>query len=147
MFETKDSGKRVEFSSGMKRDTQENKTLYHLVYDGPLFDRWAQLLTRGAQKYDEGNWLKASGMEEYKRFRASAARHFTQWMNGETDEDHAAAVVFNLNGAEYVKQKMQREPESNILDTGRCIVGCQCNHNTVQLIFGKWTCEQCGKTL
>lgn len=102
-FETKDSGKREEFSGGMKRDTQEGKTLWHLTFDGPLFQRWAELLTRGAEKYDEGNWMKAEGDAELQRFRASAFRHFMQWFRGDGDEDHAAAVVFNLNGAEYVK--------------------------------------------
>lgn len=109
-FATKDSGKRMEFSSGMKRDTEEGKTLYHLVFDGPLLKRWAELLTRGAKKYDEGNWLKAVGQAELTRFRKSAARHFFQWMGGLRDEDHAAAVIFNMNGAEHVREK---------LDTGR----------------------------
>lgn len=105
-FTTKDSGKRVEFASGMKRDVQDGKTLYHLVFDGPMLARWAQLLTRGANKYDAGNWLKAGGQAELDRFRASASRHFFQWMQGDRDEDHAAAVIFNLNGAEYVEGKL-----------------------------------------
>lgn len=107
-FETKDSGKRMEFGGGMQRDTQEGKTLFHLVFDGPLLKRWAELLTRGAVKYSPGNWMKAEGQEEYDRFRASAARHFFQWMAGQRDEDHAAAVAFNLNGAEYVRDKLER---------------------------------------
>jgi len=41
--------------------------------------------------------------EEYEDFRASAFRHFIKWMKGQTDEDHAAAVFFNIQGAEYVK--------------------------------------------
>lgn len=105
MFETKDSGKREEFESGMVRDTQENKTLYHLVFDGPMIHRWAELLTRGAKKYSEGNWMKAEGEAELNRFRSSAARHFVQWLMGEQDEDHAAAVMFNINGVEYIKRK------------------------------------------
>lgn len=107
MFETKDSGERVTFEGGMVRDTQTGKTLFHLVYDGPLLERWAGLLTRGAAKYSEGNWMKAEGEAEFLRFRASAARHFFQWMRGDIDEDHAAAVVFNINGAEYVNDKAE----------------------------------------
>jgi hypothetical protein len=110
-FELKDSGKRQEFDSGMKRDTQDNKTLFHLVFDGPMFERWAEHLTKGAQKYSEGNWLKANGEAELKRFKASAARHFFQWFRGDVDEDHAAAVFFNLNGAEYVRDQMKKESE------------------------------------
>jgi hypothetical protein len=103
----KDSGKRESFNSGMVRDTQEEKTLYHLLWDGPMLERWAMRLTGGAAKYNEGNWLKASGEEEYRRFRASAARHFHQWMRGDTDEDHASATFFNINGAEYVKERLE----------------------------------------
>jgi hypothetical protein len=29
-----------------------------------------------------------------------------QWFFGENDEDHAAAVFFNITGAEYVKEKI-----------------------------------------
>jgi hypothetical protein len=61
------------------------------------------LMARGAEKYDERNWEQAAGDEEYGRFLESAFRHFMQWFNGELDEDHAAAVLFNIMGAEYVK--------------------------------------------
>lgn len=109
-FITKDSGKRQEFESGMVRDTTEGKTLWHKVADGPLLRRWAELLTRGAEKYPDeqgrANWMKAEGEEEWLRFRQSAFRHFMQWYNGDTDEDHAAAVFFNINGAEYVEDKV-----------------------------------------
>jgi hypothetical protein len=93
----------------MQRDVQEGKTLYHLTRSGPMYKRWAELLTRGAEKYDEDNWMKADSPEELARFRASAVRHFEQWLAGDTDEDHAAAVMFNINGAEYVKAR--RVPE------------------------------------
>jgi hypothetical protein len=104
-FTVKDSGQRQEFASGMVRDVTEGKTDYSLVLDGPMFDRWAEHVTKGATKYDKRNWMKASGNAEYERFRESAFRHFLQWYRGETDEDHAAAVMFNINGAEYVKGK------------------------------------------
>jgi hypothetical protein len=105
-FVTLDSGRREEFSSGMVRDTAEGKADYSLVYDGPMLTRWAELLTRGAKKYAPRNWMLATGEAELNRFKASAARHFAQWILGDVDEDHAAAVIFNLNGAEYVKAKL-----------------------------------------
>lgn len=108
-FITKDSGERKEFKSGMVRDTAQNKTLWHLVASGPMLKRWAELLTRGAQKYSADNWMKAEGEEEYNRFKESAFRHFMQWYNSDTDEDHGAAVIFNINGAEYVNGKMKNE--------------------------------------
>jgi hypothetical protein len=106
VFTTKDSGKRMEFESGMVRDTQEGKTQYLLAFSGPMFDRWAQLLTRGAIKYSADNWMKANGPDELRRFKESATRHFIQWLRGDLDEDHAAAVYFNINGAEYVKDRL-----------------------------------------
>lgn len=108
-YVVRDSGKRMEFQSGMVRDLAEGKIDYSLIYDGPMLDRWAEHLTKGAVKYAARNWMKARGQEEYERFRASAARHFRQWFRGDTDEDHAAAVYFNLNGAEYVRALLLRE--------------------------------------
>lgn len=104
-FMTKDSGERHQFESGMVRDVTEGKLNPLLVRDGPMFVRWIELLSRGAQKYDARNWMLAEGEAEYERFRESAARHFEQWLAGERDEDHGAAVFFNINGAEYVLEK------------------------------------------
>jgi hypothetical protein len=105
-FTTKDSGERQTWPSGMQRDVTTDKIRYDLVFDGPMLERWAALLTRGSMKYQPRNWMKAESEEELQRFRESAIRHFFQWVRGDADEDHAAAVVFNLNGAEYVKGKL-----------------------------------------
>lgn len=104
-FKIKDSGQRVKFTAGMVRDVTEGKINYLLLRDGPMFKRWAQHLTNGAKKYSKRNWMKASGDEEMDRFKESAARHMEQWLAGETDEDHASAVMFNINGYEYIKSK------------------------------------------
>lgn len=99
-----DSGERQVFDSGMQRDITEGKINWALVADGPMLTRWAEHLTGGAKKYDARNWMKARGYEEYSRFRESAFRHFMQWYYGWDDEDHAAAVFFNINGAEFVSE-------------------------------------------
>jgi hypothetical protein len=106
----KDSGKRESFDSGMVRDTTEGKIDYALALDGPMFKRYATHLTKGAEKYEKRNWMRARGQAELERFKESALRHFLQWLAGDVDEDHAAAVIFNINGAEYVKE--QQEPET-----------------------------------
>jgi hypothetical protein len=101
-FVTKDSGIREEYSTGMRRDTQEGKARHDLLwaegvpYDVQFLTRVAELMARGAEKYGERNWEKARTQEELDRFVASAARHFAQWIAGDVDEDHGAAVVFNL---------------------------------------------------
>ena len=105
-FIVKDSGQRTVFDSGMQRDVTTDKTDYSLVADGPMLKRYAEHLTKGAKKYNARNWLKASGQAELDRFRESAFRHFVQWYYGATDEDHASAIWFNVNGAEYVKEKL-----------------------------------------
>lgn len=110
-FTIKDSGERTKFESGMVRDVTEGKTSFWRVFEGPMFKRWAEHLTKGAKKYKDvqlgrANWTLAAGPEELHRFRDSALRHFLQWFNGDIDEDHAAAVFFNINGAEYVKGKI-----------------------------------------
>jgi len=104
-FETLDSGKRVEFPSGMRRDTDEGKPRYDLI-DEPMLTRWARLMARGAEKYGDNNWKKADSEIELQRFKASGFRHFMQWMRGDDDEDHAAAILYNVAAAEMVKKKL-----------------------------------------
>jgi hypothetical protein len=111
-YQVKDSGQRQEFSSGMVRDVQTNKPDISRVFDGPMLARWAEHITKGAVKYPDikpgiPNWTLAAGEEELIRFKKSAARHFYQWIKGDIDEDHAAAVLFNINGYEYVKEKIK----------------------------------------
>jgi hypothetical protein len=115
-FEVKDSGKRLEFEGGMVRDTTEGKINYMLIRPGPMFKRWAAHLSRAAAKYDNTrkpgeprNWQLARGLAEFERFQESAARHFEQWLNGDRDEDHAAGVFFNINGAEYVLEQIAQD--------------------------------------
>lgn len=102
-FTIKDSGARESFDSGMVRDTEDGKVDYSLVLDGPMFKRWAAHLTKGAQKYAPRNWMKATGEAEYERFKRSFLRHAVAYLEGARDEDHAAAMIFNINGMEYVR--------------------------------------------
>lgn len=105
-FVVKDSGQRQEYASGMVRDVQDDKPMVRLIRSGPMFMRWAIHLTKGAVKYGRDNWTLANSNEELERFKDSAARHFEQWLNDERDEDHAAAVFFNINAAEYVRGRL-----------------------------------------
>lgn len=104
-YQTKDSGKRVEFQSGMRRDDASNKPRYDLI---PLFalKRLAELYARGAVKYGDNNWQLANSEEELQRFKASAWRHFTQFMNEEDDEDHGIATIWNLIAVMHLKEKL-----------------------------------------
>jgi hypothetical protein len=109
----KDSGKRLSFASGMVRDVDDTKPAFDLVipervpYEELMLTRWAELLRKGAIKYSRRNWEKADSQEELDRAKASAFRHFMQWFSGETDEDHAAAVFFNINEVETIRYKQR----------------------------------------
>ena len=108
---TKDSGKRIKTKSGMVRDIQDGKPRYDLViaetHENDMLTRWARILERGMIKYGYRNWEKANSEEELIRFRASAFRHFVQWFKNQEDEDHAAALFFNVNAVEYLKEKIK----------------------------------------
>lgn len=115
-YETKDSGKRESYDSGMVRDTQDGKPDFSLIFpDMPYAEqpmtRFASLMTRGAEKYGRRNWQVANSEEELERFRASAFRHFVQWLTGEEDEDHMAAVMFNLVACEHTKYVIRKQKE------------------------------------
>lgn len=112
-FSTKDSGKRAAFTGGMVRDTNDGKARFELLlpkgvpYKEQLLTRFAELMARGAKKYSARNWELAKDQEALERYHESAFRHLMQWITGETDEDHAVAVMFNLMGAEKVKYTMR----------------------------------------
>jgi hypothetical protein len=115
-YVTLDSGKRAEFASGMVRDTDDGKPRFDLLFPVgvPFADqfltRCAALMARGAAKYAARNWEQADSTVELDRMKSSAARHFAQWVAGEVDEDHAAAVVFNLLAAETTAWKIANQP-------------------------------------
>lgn len=113
-FTTKDSGERVEFSTGMQRDTSKSKARFDLIiplnipFEEQMLTRFAYLMNRGQEKYTARNWEKAGTKEELNRFKESAFRHFMQWFCDEVDEDHAAAVWFNIMGYESIKYKINK---------------------------------------
>lgn len=113
----KDSGARESYTSGMVRDTQEGKPMFGLImregipFEKQMLVRWAALMTAGAKKYGLRNWEKADSDEEMNRFKESAFRHFMQWFAGHEDEDHAAAVMFNINAYESTKVVIRQTPE------------------------------------
>jgi hypothetical protein len=118
-FTTKDSGKRQEYPTGMRRDLQTGKPRYELctpkdttIEDNMLY-RWAMLMERGAIKYGVRNWELSHTEEELERFKGSAFRHLIQWLNDwDLEEDHCAAVMFNLQAAEYCKRRIKEMKEN-----------------------------------
>lgn len=92
---TLDSNKKSKYKSGFQRDTAEGKPRFDLIPTGPL-RCLAELYQRGASKYGENNWRLAKNEEEINRFKTSAWRHFVAFSEGQDDEDHGSAVVWNI---------------------------------------------------
>ena len=105
LMEIKDSGTRQEFESGAVRDGEEKKGRFDLlpsvVFDmlkGPRgysyhgWHRVARHFEEGAKKYEDRNWERGIPLH---CFLDSGTRHFFKLLAGESDEDHAAAAVWN----------------------------------------------------
>jgi hypothetical protein len=103
-FVTKDSGLRQDFATGSRRDTNEGKPRYDLVPVEAL-RRWADLMARGAKKYGEWNWAKGQSLSRYEE---SALRHWYQYIDGSApEEDHLAAVLFNIGGIMHHEARIE----------------------------------------
>ena len=97
-----DSGKRQEFSTGAVRDTAEGKGRFDLLSPAALF-RWARWMEIGAKKYDDRNWEKGIPVS---RCVDSAMRHLVKYLAGHDDEDHLAAVMFNVAAIMHFEEHM-----------------------------------------
>lgn len=83
-----------KFESGAVRDSNEGKSRPDLI--SPYFtERLGFRLAEGAKKYAERNWEK--GIPD-AAFLESLERHLVAYKMGKTDEDHAAAIAFNIMG-------------------------------------------------
>jgi len=100
-YATKSSGKKKQWASGYVREVDNTKPRYDLI-PTELLTRLAELYARGAVKYGDENWKKANSEEEAHRFKESAFRHFIQWIEGQEDEDHAIATVWNIFSYEWI---------------------------------------------
>lgn len=99
-----DSGHRVGFSTGAHREMAPGKGRYDLISPIAMAEL-AKLLEKGALKYstrdEDGNVIE-SGERNWERglplhsFVDSGMRHLSQLIAGNTDEDHAVAVMWNM---------------------------------------------------
>ena len=104
-METKNNWNNLTFEWWAKREDKQDKPRYDLI---PLdcLKRLAELYARWAKIYWDRNWEEWYKDEKYIEWmKASAFRHFIQWMNGETDEDHPMAVIWNIFWYEHLKNK------------------------------------------
>lgn len=107
-FTIKDSGVREQYEGGMVRDTADRGVSWSNIHYGPMLYRWAVHTTKGRQKYEDPepgipNWTLGRGLEVWLRAQESFERHSALWLAGHRDEDHAAAIYFNVNLKEYIE--------------------------------------------
>ena len=85
-----DNGLRKQsFTGALKEDARKGNP--HLIPTSAL-KMLAQRFQDGADKYGARNWEKGHPLSNYID---SLYRHLWQFMDGETDEDHLAAVLWN----------------------------------------------------
>lgn len=121
-YEIKDSGQREKYSSGAMRDTEEGKLDWSnlFVHLEPMGTRYVQHMTKGRKKYPDPepgvpNWtLFEATPEMLARTLRSFDRHVKAYRMGLTDEDHAAAIIFNLNLAEKIREALDADSRPSV---------------------------------
>ena len=97
----KDSGERTVFSTGAVRDMHAGQGRCDLLPMCVLL-RLARHYEAGAFKYDERNWEKGIACHS---FADSALRHLFKYLDGQNDEDHLIAAIWNLCGMAWTEEK------------------------------------------
>ena len=70
-----------------------------------VLQRDAQHLEHGAEKYGARNWEKG---QPVTRYWASAYRHLVLYMEGSREEDHLAAVRWNVGAIMHTEIMVER---------------------------------------
>lgn len=108
----KDDPEMAQFEGGGQRSSDEGRPRFdmlfvtHLGYEEQVLTRAALRMEEGARKYGARNFEQFQDEEALERARASLLRHTIQLVNGETDEDHAAAVIANVVMLSSVEKKV-----------------------------------------
>lgn len=98
----KDSGSRESFDTGAVRDNGEGKGRFDLLSTQMLF-RLAKHYENGSKKYSERNFEKGMPIS---RCVDAAMRHLTKYLAGWNDEDHLAAVCWNVAAIMLYEHRM-----------------------------------------
>jgi len=98
-----DNGSRKLYPTGFIKEI-DGKPYLTWLFETPgielvpreLIERVAALMVLGARKYAPDNWRLGTSPEALQEYRNSLARHIIAWYRGDNDEDHGAAVIFNI---------------------------------------------------
>lgn len=97
----KDSGERRQFDTGAVRDRAVGKGRFDLIATQMLL-RLARHYEAGAVKYSDRNWEKGMPFSVYVD---AAFRHLVKYIAGWNDEDHAAAIIWNIAAIMFQEEK------------------------------------------
>lgn len=112
--EVQDSGERTDFETGARRDRSKGKGRYDLL-PFIVLERLARHYENGAGKYEDRNWEQGIPLHSYLD---SSLRHITKWCQGSDDEDHLAAVLWNVAGLIWTIDKIQKAERPEVLIEG-----------------------------
>jgi hypothetical protein len=98
------------FETGAVRAREAGKGRFDLLPPYPLL-RLAQHYENGANKYNDRNWERGLPLH---CFQDSAERHMAQFKDGNREEDHLAAVLWNVAGYIWTEREIRegRLPDS-----------------------------------
>lgn len=119
-FVVEDTGSLKKFETGMVRNSNAEKVRYDQVLRGPMFKRWAAHTWKAEKIYPDvrpgvSNWQLAETPEELDRAIESLMGHVVDFLDDiqawrdrgqRAKEDHAAAIFFNTNLVESIREKI-----------------------------------------
>lgn len=127
-YTVKDSGSQAEYEDGMRRDTTEGKPRFDLIwpedvpYDEQLLTRVAMQYYRGGLKYGDRNWEKSSTEKSLAHHVSALLRHTFKFIAGVEDgEDHAAAIVWNVNAVLVTRRNIKKVKVREVGDRAQAI--------------------------
>lgn len=109
----KDSGSKSQYEDGMQRDNTAGNPRFDLMYpknipyEEQLLTRVAMQYSVGGEKYGDRNWERSSSEESLAHHEAALMRHVVKFLTGVEDgEDHAAAIVWNVNAVDLTRRNI-----------------------------------------
>jgi hypothetical protein len=107
-----DSGDRTEFDTGAVRDASSGKGVPSLVPPAAIRSL-ARRFEDGATKYGRDNWLKGIPLS---RYQDAIIRHTLAAAEGQDDEDHLGAVLWNAAAWIETERRIQCQQLPGSLD-------------------------------
>ena len=100
-----------ETPNGMVREDKQSKPNYLDYFEPHVIERYGKHMKAAEARHGRGNWKK--GGYPKLEYLESAFRHFMGLWKGDTSEDHAAALLFNIIG--YMHEEHLQDTIANRL--------------------------------